>query len=222
MMILLEAVLAPEDIERVKTGLAAAPWRDGATTAGAAARPVKRNRQAAGDDPGVEALGAFVTAALRRHPLFDLAARPRRLSRLLFSRYEGGEEYGAHTDDALMGEPLLRSDVAFTVFLSDPATYEGGALTVSSPLGEQAIKLNAGDAVVYGAGTVHHVAPVTSGVRLAAVGWAQSLVRDAGQRELLFDLATARAQCAGAGVARETLLLLDRTHSNLLRMWAEP
>lgn len=220
-MILLEGVLAAEDVARVVRDLEAAPWRDGALTAGAAARAVKHNRQAAGDDPRVAALGEFVSAALRRHAAFELAARPRRLSRLLFSRYEGGETYGPHTDDALMGDPPLRSDLAFTIFLAPPESYEGGALTISTPLGEQAVKLSAGDGVLYHAGTVHHVAPVTAGVRLAAVGWVQSLVRDAAQRELLFDLATARAQCAGVA-PRETLLLLDRTQSNLLRMWAEP
>lgn len=222
MMILLEGVLASEDVTRVQRVLEKAPWRDGASTAGPAARKVKRNRQAAGDDPDVAALGDFALDALRRHPLFDLAARPRRISRPLFSRYEGGETYGDHTDDALMGDPPLRSDIAFTIFLSDPTSYEGGALVVTTPLGEQAIKLAAGDAVVYPAGTIHHVAPVTSGARLACVGWVQSVVRDAAQREMLFDLSRARSQCASANVARETMLLLDRTQSNLLRMWAEP
>ncbi|MDX2233718.1 MAG: Fe2+-dependent dioxygenase [Hyphomonadaceae bacterium] len=222
MMILLEGVLAAEDVARVVRGLDAAPWQDGRATAGRAARAVKQNQQAVGDDPDVQSLGRFVTDALRRHPLFDLAVRPRRMSRLLFSRYSSGETYGPHTDDALMGEPPFRSDVAFTLFLADPASYQGGALTISTPLGDQAIRLAAGDAVIYSAGTVHWVAPVTDGVRLAAVGWAQSFVRDPAQRELLFDLATARARCAEAGLARETLLLLDRTQSNLLRMWAEP
>lgn len=222
MMVLLEGVLGPEDVDRVTRGLEAAPWQDGRATAGRAAREVKRNQQAVGDDPEVQALGRFVTDALRRHPLFDLAVRPQRISRLLFSRYTGGEAYGAHTDDALMGEPPLRSDVAFTLFLADPAAYEGGALTVSTALGEQAIRLAAGDAVIYPAGTVHWVAPVTAGARLAAVGWAQSLVRDPAQRDLLFDLANARAECAAAGLPRETMLLLDRTQSNLLRMWVEP
>ena len=221
MMILLEGVLAAEDVARVARGLDAGPWVDGKATAGADARTVKRNRQAAGDDPEVAALGAFVTAALRRHPLFDLAARPKRISRLLFSRYEDGETYGAHTDDALMGDPPLRSDIAFTLFLADPATYEGGALTVTTALGDQAIKLAAGDAVLYPAGTVHRVAPVTSGVRLACVGWVQSLVRDPARREVLFDLATARSHCATANAPREALLLLDKTQSNLLRMWAD-
>jgi PKHD-type hydroxylase len=219
MMILLEGVLPAEDVARVVTGLERAPWRDGRTTAGAAARAVKNNLQAAGDDPDVAALARFVEAALRRHPLFDLAVRPAQLSRLMFSRYEPGAAYGPHTDDALMAG--LRSDIAFTVFLADPASYAGGELVVTTPLGDQAVKLNAGDAVIYPAGTIHQVAPVTEGARLACVGWAQSLVRDPARRELLFDLATARAQCAAAGAARETLLLLDRTQSNLLRMWAD-
>ena len=221
MMILLEGVLDDADVARVRRGLDAAPWQDGKATAGATARAVKRNQQAVGENPDVEALARFVSAALRRHPLFDVAARPLRLSRLLFSRYEGGETYGAHTDDAMMGDPPLRSDLAFTLFLNDPATYEGGALTVTTPLGDQAIKLSAGDAVLYPAGAVHHVAPVTAGARIACVGWVQSQVRDPARRELLFDLATARAQCAQAGVARETLLLIEKTQSNLLRMWGE-
>lgn len=220
-MILLQGVLAPEDVARVLRDLDAAPWVDGKTTAGPTARDVKQNRQAAGDDALVQAIEKFVLDAMYRHPLFTAAARPRRLSRLLFSSYEGGETYGFHTDDALMGASLLRSDLAFTLFLSDPASYEGGALTVTTPLGEQAIKLEAGDMVLYAAGSIHAVAPVTSGRRMACVGWIQSTVRDAAQRELLLDLANARAMFARGDVSRESLLLLDRAQSNLLRMWAE-
>lgn len=220
-MILLEGVLAAEDVARVRRDLDAAPWIDGKTTAGPAAREVKQNRQAVGDDPLVQAIEKFVLEAIHRHRLFTVAARPRRLSRLLFSSYEGGETYGLHTDDALMGAALLRSDLAFTLFLTDPETYEGGALTVTSPLGDQAIKLAAGDMVLYPAGSIHAVAPVTSGRRLACVGWIQCTVRDAAQRELLFDLANARALFARGEVNRESLLLLDRAQSNLLRMWAE-
>jgi PKHD-type hydroxylase len=221
MMVLLQEVLAPEDVARVIRDLDAAPWVDGKTTAGPAARDVKQNRQAVGNDEGVQALEKFVLDALYRHPMFVTAARPRRLSRLLFSSYEGGETYGFHTDDALMGAQLLRSDLAFTLFLSDPGSYEGGALTVTSPLGDQAIKLAAGDMVLYAAGNIHAVAPVTSGRRVACVGWIQSVVRDPAQRELLFDLANARAMMARGEVNRESLLLMDRAQSNLLRMWAE-
>jgi len=223
MHLILQGVLAPEDLAQLRKGLSELSWGSGKRTAGAAARGVKENLQADGRDPRAEALERFVVDALYRHPLFEIAARPAKLSRLLFSRYEPGMTYGAHTDDALMGagERRLRTDLAFTLFLSEPASYEGGALTIDSALGEQAIKLEAGDAILYPAGTIHYVAPVTSGVREAAVGWAQSSVADAGRRELLFDLAVARARLGEAGAPREELLRMDKAISNLLRMWAQ-
>jgi PKHD-type hydroxylase len=207
-------------LARVSAGLAAAAWGPGKRTAGAAARGVKDNLQADGSDARVQALERFVFDALKRHPLFEIAARPARFTRLMFSRYEPGMTYGAHTDDALMGDDNIRTDLAFTIYLSDRADYEGGALVIESALGEQEIALEAGDAILYPAGSIHHVAPVTRGARYAAVGWIQSFVADAGQRETLFDLSVTRAQLAEAGVAREELLRLDKSISNLLRMWA--
>lgn len=223
-MLILQKVLEPEDLSRVRRDLSLAPWRSGAQTAGAAARAVKDNQQAVGDDARVKALEAFVVAALERHPLWEMAARPRRLSRLLFSKYAMGGAYGPHTDDAMMGagEAQVRTDLAFTLFLSDPGAYEGGALSIESALGAQDVKLEAGDAILYAAGSIHHVAPVTSGERFAAVGWVQSLVADAAQREALFDLSVARARFAAAGAAREDLLPLDKSIGALLRMWARP
>lgn len=222
MSLILQAVLAPEDLDRVRAEMEQLPWSSGKRTAGAAARGVKENLQADGADPRTQALERFVADALRRHPLFEIAARPARLSRLLFSRYEPGMTYGAHTDDALMGQgdDKLRTDLAFTIFIADAASYEGGELVVQSALGDQAIKLDGGDAILYPAGSIHHVAPVTSGARLAAVGWLQSHIADAAQRELLFDLSIARARLAEAGAARDELLRLDKSISNLLRMWA--
>lgn len=222
MSLILQAVLAPEDLERVRGELAAIGWSSGKRTAGAAARAVKENLQADGADPRAQALERFVVEALRRHPMFEIAARPARLSRLLFSRYEPGMTYGRHTDDALMGagEDRLRTDLAFTLFLAERADYDGGELVIDSPLGEQAIALEAGDAILYPAGTIHHVAPVTRGARLAAVGWVESFVADAGRRELLFDLSVARVRLGEAGAPREELLRLDKAISNLLRMWA--
>jgi PKHD-type hydroxylase len=221
MLVLIEDVLPPEDVARLAQDLAQAPWRDGKLTAGATARAVKANEQAAGDDGRVQGLTRFVADALWRHPAFMLAARPKRLSRLLFSRYTAGMAYGPHTDDALMGPPgdRLRADVAFTLFLAAPETYEGGALEIDTPGGAQSIKLPAGACVIYPAGTIHQVTPVTAGARLACVGWAQSEVRDPAKREVLFDLAQARAKLSGE---RADLLLLDKTASALLRMWAEP
>lgn len=222
MTIILSGVLEAEDLARVRRELDEAPWSSGKRTAGAAARGVKENLQADGSNPRVQALEKFVADALRRHPLFDIAARPSRITRLMFSRYEPGMTYGTHTDDALMGagDDKLRTDLAFTIFLADRSTYEGGALVVESALGEQEIALEAGDAILYPAGSIHHVAPVTKGARYAAVGWVQSYVADAGQREILFDLSVARGRLAEAGIAREELLRLDKSISNLLRMWA--
>ncbi len=222
MSLVLQGVLAAEDLARVRRELDAAPWSSGKRTAGAAARGVKENLQADGSDARVQGLERFVADALRHHPMFDIAARPARITRLLFSRYEPGMTYGAHTDDALMGasEDKLRTDLAFTIFLAELSSYEGGGLVVDSALGEQDFRLEAGDAILYPAGSIHHVAPVTSGARLAAVGWIQSFVPDGAQREILFDLSVTRARLAQAGAAREDLLPLDKSISNLLRMWA--
>jgi PKHD-type hydroxylase len=222
MSLILQGVLAPEDLQRVQRDLTELSWGSGKRTAGAAARGVKENLQADGSEPKAQALERFVADALRRHPLFDIAARPARLTRVMFSRYEPGMTYGAHTDDALMGagDDKLRTDLAFTIFLANRESYEGGALTIDSALGEQEIKLDAGDAILYPAGSIHYVAPVTSGARLAAVGWVQSFVPDAGQREILFDLSVTRSRLAQGGVTREDLLPIDKAISNLLRMWA--
>jgi PKHD-type hydroxylase len=218
MMIVLSNVLEAEDVARVRRELERAQWRDGRATAGPAAREVKRNLQAR----NVAALAEFVEEALQRHPTFEIAARPKRLSRIMFSRYEPGMSYGPHTDDAMMGRAgeRLRADLAFTLFLSDPSDYEGGALTIATSGAEQAVRLEAGSAILYPAGTIHHVAPVVRGERLAAVGWVQSLVRDATAREILFDLSVARGRL-GPLAARQDVLLLDKAIPNLLRMWGE-
>lgn len=222
MSLILREVLATEDVGTVRAGLADVAWNSGKRTAGATARGVKENLQADGADPRTQKLEQFVADALRRHPLFEIAARPARISRLLFSKYEPGMTYGAHTDDALMGrgDDKLRTDLAFTIFLSERESYDGGALVVTSALGDQEIALNAGDAILYPAGSIHYVAPVTRGARLAAVGWVQSFVPDAAQRETLFDLSVARGRLSEAGAPRDELLRLDKSISNLLRMWA--
>ncbi len=219
-MVILDAVLSAEDLAALLPRLAAAAWSDGRDTAGVAARAVKNNLQAKGE--AAAALQGFVARALMRHPVFLAAARPKRLSPILFSRYQTGMAYGRHTDDAVMGagDHRLRTDLAFTVFLAGSAAYEGGALCVETPSGVQEIKLQAGQAVLYPAGSIHQVAPVTAGERLAAVGWVESLVVAAAERDVLFQLDQARAGLAGA--APEALLLLDQAASNLMRLWARP
>ncbi len=218
-MIILD-VLDPQQLLAVQRGLASAPFRDGRATAGPAAERVKLNEQARGDDPGVIDLGRRVRLALETHPTFRTLVRPARWSSLMFSRYGPGQQYGLHADNAAMyddGGWPLRTDISFTLFLSDPDTYEGGALLLRDLAGDRELRPAAGSAVLYPTGQLHRVTPVTRGQRLACVGWVQSMVRRADQRELLFDLERIR-QDPGS---EEATLLLDKTIGNLLRMWGE-
>ena len=163
--------------------------------------------------------------ALLGNAVFRAAALPRRLRPILFARYDGTGAYGAHVDDALMGlsapEGPTRVDVSVTVFLVAPETYAGGELVIESTAGETAYKLDAGCALVYPATSLHRVEPVTSGVRLVGVTWAQSLVRDPAAREILFDLDTARRAVFAQSGDTETFRRLAKTHANLLRRWVE-
>jgi PKHD-type hydroxylase len=216
-MLLIADVLSPDDVSRVRDGLAKASFADGRRTAKGSAKAVKANSQASGE--AVEPLARFVRTALERHPLVQLYARPARWSGLLFNRYGPGERYGLHMDDPLMGEGerRLRTDLSFTLFLSDPSAYEGGELVVDGVEGEREVKPAAGSLFMYSTGALHRVADVMAGERLAAVGWIQSDVRRADQREILFDLGRLRSGMAD-GDAR---LLLDKSIGNLIRQWAD-
>lgn len=217
-------VLDAATLDAVRGRLRDARFVDGAATAGWHARLVKDNEQATSHPATREAAG-LVSAALLRHPVFQAAALPRRLRPVLFARYGAGRSYGAHVDDALMGldDPAgpARTDVAVTVFLADPDAYAGGELVIEAGGGEHAFKLEAGQAVVYPATTLHRVAEVTGGERLVAVTWAQSLVRDAADRALLFDLDTARRALFEAGGKTAAFDLVSKSHANLLRRWVE-
>ncbi len=212
-------VLDAEGVVAARKVLADARFVDGKATAGWHAKLVKDNLQAAGGDRAVAELRETLAAAIGGNALFRLAARPKALTPLILSRYEPGMNYGSHVDDALMNG--MRTDVSFTLFLSDPDTYDGGALVIETSGGEDDIKLPAGSLVAYPSTTLHRVEPVTRGARLAAVGWARSFIRDAAKRELLFDLDTARqALFAREGKTAE-FDLLSKSTANLLRMWAE-
>lgn len=219
-MLTLQGVLTPEDVARVREGLASATFRDGKKTAGGDARRVKANLQADGRDAAVAALADFVRKAVERHPVFTAYARPARWSRLMFNKYGPGQTYGMHVDDPMMGGEAdrLRTDLSFTLFLSDPGSYDGGGLVIDGLDGEREAKLAAGDMIVYPTGALHRVEPVTSGERLACVGWVQSLIRRADEREIVFDLSRTRA-AMGPGEAR---LMLDKSVAALVRMWGEP
>lgn len=219
MQIAIGNVLSAEEIVTVVATLARARFVDGRTTAGFAAKIVKNNRQAEGSDRSLETIRKLIAERILGNEVFRLAVRPKALSPLLFSRYETGMHYGSHVDDALMDG--MRTDVSFTLFLSDPASYDGGELTIESASGEETFKLDAGALIAYSATSLHRVADVTRGARLAAVGWARSLVREPARRELLFDLDTARRQLFAREGKSAELDLVSKSVANLLRMWVE-
>lgn len=219
MLLCIADLLEPAACAEAHTLLAQARFVDGKATAGWHARLVKDNRQADAGDRSIDGLRALLKERLLAHPLFQLAARPKALSPLLLSRYEPGMAYGRHVDDALIGGQ--RSDVSFTLFLSEPESYEGGELVIEGSGGEQAIRLPAGALVCYPSTTLHRVEPVRRGVRLAAVGWARSFIRSAEQREILFDLDTARRDLFQREGKSEAFDLLSKSAANLLRLWAE-
>jgi PKHD-type hydroxylase len=219
MFMRIAGILDAASLEAVRSSLDdPASFEDGRRTAGWHAREVKRNLQAAPSGL-VDGVLRKLERALLKHEVLLAAARPKRLVRLMISRYEPGMSYGTHVDDALIDG--VRTDLSFTLFLSDPASYEGGALIVEDSYGERAIKLPAGELILYPSTTLHRVEPVTAGVRLAAVGWLRSYVRDAERREILFDLETALREVHKDHGKSPVFDLLVKTRTNLLRRWAE-
>ncbi|BAL97726.1 Fe2+-dependent dioxygenase [Rubrivivax gelatinosus] len=226
MLLRLDGVLAPEALAEARALLARGEWVDGRTTAGAQAAQVKRNRQLRADAPETQALQQLVLGALERHALFFTAALPKRVLPPGFNRY-GGEanHYGNHVDQAIRYHPqtrqAIRTDISCTVFLSDPADYDGGELVIEDTFGERRVKFAAGDAVLYPGTSVHRVEPVTRGERLAAFFWIESLVRSDEQRRLLFDLDMSLVALRERhGESAETVALTG-TYHNLLRQWAD-
>lgn len=200
----------------LREAAAALEFEDGKRTAGRVARAVKDNLQAR-ETPDTAAVLRKVNLALTTHPLFQAVAYPRKLARMIVSRTEGGGQYGDHVDNALIG--AARADVSFTLFLSPPDSYDGGDLVIADRIEERAFKLAPGEAIVYPSNTMHRVEPVTSGRRLAVIGWFTSWVADPSRREILFDLWQAIAAAEAAGDQAQ-MRLLSKSRTNLLRMWA--
>jgi PKHD-type hydroxylase len=223
MMLCIPEVLTRAELERLRTALAGAEFADGKATAGYRGRRVKNNLQLSRENAVGKDIAPIIEQALWRNATFGWAVWPKQIRGILFSRYEPGMGYGNHVDNAIMGKASLwRSDIAFTLFLADPTDYDGGELIIESPLGAQEVKLAAGEAVVYPASSVHRVAEVTRGQRLAAVGWVQSQVRDPAQREILYDLERIKRLLAERLPDAPETDLAFKTQSNLLRMWADP
>ncbi len=219
MIIEIDNVLTPGELDHFTSTLASAEFIDGKTTAGWHAKLVKQNLQLQRNAPEAEDLRTRVESALKRHPLFSAAVRPKKIHSILFSRYESGMSYGSHVDNAFMGQ--WRSDVSFTLFLETASSYMGGELVIEHPDGERQYKLEPGVAILYPSSTLHRVEPVIQGTRLVAVGWVQSKIRDPHKRELLFDLDTARRSLFAREGKTIEFDLISKSHTNLLRQWSD-
>lgn len=193
-------------------------FEDGRKTAGRAARPVKNNLQLAGG-ARQQTAARMVETALRANAMFLSAARPKHFARILISRCETGMGYGTHIDDPVINGQ--RTDLSFTLFLTPPGAYDGGELVLEGHDGETAIKLEAGDLILYPTTVLHRVEPVTRGVRLAAVGWVRSLIRLDAYREILFDLDLSAQDVFDREGKSPLYDRLSKTKSNLIRLWAE-
>ena len=229
MLLHVPEILGKHEVADFRNRLDAASWVDGRETVGAQGARVKRNRQLPDASPEREQLGQRVLAALAASPLYFAAVLPLRTLPPRFNCYEGGGTYGFHVDGSVMalragagnGVEQLRSDIACTLFLSEPEEYDGGELVVSDTYGEHEVKLPAGDLIVYPANSLHTVQPVTRGARLASFFWVQSMVRDETCRRLLFDMDTAIQTLTREGADEQAVLSLTSAYHNLLRRWAE-
>jgi PKHD-type hydroxylase len=215
-------ILSPDQLTEIQQVLSQAEFIDGKLTAGWHAKLVKHNQQLKVGTSEQE-LKTKIRAAFNNNALFQSAIRPKSIHSLLFSRYSQGMSYDTHVDNALMNNKsgLCRSDVSFTLFLNSPQEYTGGELTIEGVQEEQSYKLDAGSAIIYPSTTLHRVNPVTQGTRLVAVGWVQSIIRDGSDRELLFDLETARRAIFAKSGKTPEFDLISKSIANLLRKWAQ-
>lgn len=219
MFIEIANVLSAEILKRTRARIDELAFQDGRATAGWNARLVKNNEQATDGSEALTALREELSRSILANPVFQLAARPKALTPLIIARYGAGQSYGSHVDDALMSG--MRTDVSFTLFLSSPEEYEGGELVIETAQGEELIKPSAGSLFAYPATTLHRVNPVQDGTRAVAVGWARSFVRSAEEREILFDLDTARRLLFQKTGKSQEVDLLSKATSNLLRRWID-
>ena len=222
MLTCIRALLERAEVEALRSLAEGGRFVDGRRSAGGGLRSVKHNLELDASDEEGRRIGAMVLGALSRNPQIRSVALPKRMTAPILSRYTEGMEYGPHTDAPMLGsEEPLRSDLSVTIFLSDPEGYDGGELVIQTPLGEEEVKLLAGDAVVYPTTMLHRVARVRRGRRLVAVAWIQSYVRDPARRQLLHELDTVARRLIAADPQAANARDLKRIHSNLTRMWVE-
>jgi PKHD-type hydroxylase len=225
MLIAIPEMLTEAEVASVRATIDAAAWIDGNVTSGHQSALAKKNEQLPEDSAAAREAGSIVLAALQRSPLFIAAALPAKIFPPLFNRYAGGDTFGTHVDNAvrMRGRDIrVRSDLSATLFLAEPEDYDGGELIVEDRYGAQSVKLPAGHMLLYPASSLHRVEPVTRGSRVASFFWVQSMVRDDGERRILFDLDNAVRTVAGdRGQDDRAVIELTGVYHNLLRRWAE-
>jgi PKHD-type hydroxylase len=226
MMIQVPNVLPASGVAEIRRLVDGAEWIDGNITSGPQAALAKRNRQLPEDSPAARRAGEIVQDALGRNLLFMAAALPAKIWPPLFNRYGVGEQFAMHVDNAVRlgrgGTERLRSDLSATLFLADPASYDGGELVIEDTYGAHEVKLAAGDLILYPASSLHHVTPVARGERVAAFFWVQSMIRDDARRRLLFEMDLAVQSLAiELGQGHRSVVALTGSYHNLLRMWAD-
>lgn len=224
MLLQIPDVLTSEQVTRCRQLLEDAEWVDGRVTAGHQSALAKNNMQLPEDHPAARQLGDLIVAALERNPLFMAAALPLKVFPPLFNRYEEGQSFGTHVDNAIRqvtGTPhRVRTDLSATLFFNQPEEYEGGELAVEDTYGVHTVKLPAGHLILYPSSSLHHVRPITRGVRLASFFWIQSMVQDDGERLLLFDLDMAIQRINQDMPGHPSSVQLTGLYHNLLRRWA--
>ena len=227
MLLQIPQVLSPDQVAHCRDRLASAAWADGRITAGHQSAQAKDNAQLPENDPVARELGALVLEALARNTTFFSAALPRRVYPPLFNRYAGGQSFGFHVDNAVRydrsrgGADAVRTDMSATLFLSSPEDYDGGELVIEDTYGEQRVKLQAGDMVLYPGTSLHRVTPVTRGERIASFFWIQSMVREDAQRRLMFDLDVSIRRLTQDVPDHPALVQLTGVYHNLLRRWTD-
>jgi len=223
MLVTIPNVLNDEDIRVIQDLMATANFHEGSSSAGSEAQRVKNNHEMFVSEAETQRLNNLVMGKLVQNPTYIATAFAARIAAPYYARYSKGMHYGNHVDDPVMGPPnqRYRSDISITLFLNAPDAYEGGELIINSTFGEQKIKLNAGDVVLYPSSSTHRVAEVTRGERLVAVTWLQSTIRDPARREILYNLSQARDTLIKTAAGSTELEQLSNAYVNLVRMWSE-
>ena len=224
MLVRIPEVLSKTKVAEMRHLIDGANWVDGNVTSGAHAAQAKKNEQLAGDSSEAQQAGNIILDSLQTNPLFISAALPHKVYPPLFNRYAGGQNFANHVDNSIRPLPgsdfRIRTDLSATLFLSEPDSYEGGELVIDDTYGSHSIKLDAGDMILYPSTSLHRVTPVTRGVRVASFFWIQSMVRDDGQRTLLFDMDSAIQAMAASNPDHPSIVQLTGVYHNLVRRWA--